>query len=169
VHKGQIPFLRSSSVVDMYTVNIHRGADSLSVSNTEPPAYEPEPRAVDWSSYNLVSSTSLKDGRAKEDVAKIFVACEKGYGLLINEIAALRPGRAMLLNGCSNLSPALPCRARRTCSSGDKRLYLSCLSTGMEAQTSTHTPHPQHRLQQGSNACQRMRMQILRDAVFALL
>lgn len=91
--------------------------------------------------YSLVASTGLKKGETCEVPAKILTGSRMGYGLLIDEIASLRPDRAMFLNsilqereidlGTETVRLHEDCRIVATCNEGDEFIG----STGLDPST----------------------------------
>lgn len=49
--------------------------------------------------FSLIESTKLNEQGTYEVEAKILQAAERGYGLILNEVASLRPGTGIILNG----------------------------------------------------------------------
>lgn len=80
--------------------------------------------------YDMVKATGLKGGETVEVEAKLLTAARRGYGLLIDEIASLRPERAMLFNsvlqereldlGTETIRLHDDCRIIATCNLGDE-------------------------------------------------
>ena len=80
--------------------------------------------------YSLVATTGLRGGETVEVEAKILTAARKGYGILIDEVASLKPDRAMLLNsllqerevdlGTSTVVLHPDCRVVATCNQGEE-------------------------------------------------
>ena len=80
--------------------------------------------------YSLVAGVGLKGGETVEIPGSILTAARSGYGLLIDEIASLKPDRAMFLNsvlqereldlGTETVKLHKDCRIVATCNEGDE-------------------------------------------------